>query len=335
MAAGNVVYKYELGLENMRSDFSSERIGHGMNFGGRSSSGTAARVWIVLRHPLLVLLRPHQWIKNLFVAAPLFFTPAVLSLGAVGQVALGFACFSALASALYVLNDWFDRDADRRHPRKRLRPLAAGTVSAATALLLGLCLAVGGLAVAFSLLPSAFGRVLAGYAVLNLAYSFQLKRIAILDVMVIAIGFVLRIYAGGFLIGVTPTVWIVACTLLLALFLALAKRRDDIVCGLDVGHRPALAGYNEAFLDMALAMVLGSLLVCYLLYTTQPENMARLHSNKLFLTVPFVIAGVLRYLQVTLVEHRSGSPTRLALKDRFLLLTIVGWLATFALLIYA
>ena len=104
----DVGYKYELGLENMRSDFSSERIGHGMNFGGRSSSGTAARVWIVLRHPLLVLLRPHQWIKNLFVAAPLFFTPAVLSLGAVGRVALGFACFSALASAMYVLNDWFD-----------------------------------------------------------------------------------------------------------------------------------------------------------------------------------------------------------------------------------
>jgi len=118
------------------------------------------------------------------------------------------------------------------------------------------------------------------------------------------------------------------------LFLALAKRRDDIVRGLEKNHRPALAGYNAAFLDTAIAVVLGSLLVCYLLYTTQAENMARLHSNKLFLTVPFVIAGVLRYLQVTLVEHRSGTPTRLAVTDRFLLLTILGWLATFAVLIY-
>ena len=130
--------------------------------------------------------------------------------------------------------------------------------------------------------------------------------------MLIAIGFVLRVYGGGFLIGVVPTVWIVACTLLLALFLALAKRRDDIVRGMEAGHRPSLAGYNAPFLDTAIAIVLAALLVCYLLYTTQPQNMARLHSDKLFLTVPFVIAGVLRYLQITIVEHRSGSPTRLA-----------------------
>ena len=173
--------------------------------------------------PILVLLRPHQWIKNLFVAAPLFFTPAALSPGAAGRVILGIACFSALASAMYVLNDWCDREADRCHPRKRLRPLAAGTVSTGKALLLALGLALAGFALATLLLPATFGQVLAGYVLLNLAYSFWLKRIAILDVLVIAIGFVLRIYAGGFLIGVTPTVWIVACTLLLALFLALAK----------------------------------------------------------------------------------------------------------------
>jgi decaprenyl-phosphate phosphoribosyltransferase len=284
--------------------------------------------------PILVLLRPHQWIKNLFVAAPLFFTPAALSAAAGARVALGVACFSALASAMYVLNDWCDREADRCHPRKRHRPLAAGTVSTGAALVLALCLAVAGLGLAVLLLPAPFGQVLAGYVVLNLAYSFRLKRIAILDVMVIAIGFVLRIYAGGFLIGVTPTVWIVACTLLLALFLALAKRRDDIVRGLEKSHRPSLAGYNAVFLDTAIAVVLGSLLVCYILYTTQPENMARLHSNNLFLTVPFVIAGVLRYLQLTLVEHRSGSPTRVVVTDRFLLLTILGWLLTFARLIY-
>jgi decaprenyl-phosphate phosphoribosyltransferase len=284
--------------------------------------------------PILVLLRPNQWIKNLFVAAPVFFTPSVLSLGSVGRVALGMASFSALASAMYVLNDWCDREADRQHPKKRLRPLAAGTVSASTALFVALCLAAAGFALALFLLPPIFGQVLAGYVVLNLAYSFWLKQISIVDVLVIAIGFVLRVYAGGFLIGVVPTVWIVACTLLLALFLALAKRRDDVVRGIKEDHRPSLAGYDAAFLDTAVAVVLAALLVCYLLYTTQPQNMMRMHSDKLFLTVPFVIAGVLRYLQITMVEHRSGSPTRLAMTDRFLLLTILGWLATFAWLIY-
>jgi 4-hydroxybenzoate polyprenyltransferase len=284
--------------------------------------------------PILRLLRPHQWVKNLFVAAPLFFTPAMLTPGALVRVLLGILCFSALASATYVLNDWCDRESDRRHPVKRKRPLAAGEVGATPALVLALGLALGSFALALLLLPPAFGAVLAGYLVQSLAYSFWLKRIAIVDVLVIAIGFVLRVYAGGFLIGVTPTVWIVACTLLLALFLALAKRRDDLVRGLEQDHRPSLAGYNTAFLDTAIAVVLAALLVCYLLYTTQPENMARLHSDKLFLTAPFVIAGVLRYLQITIVEQRSGSPTRMALVDRFLQLTILGWVATFAWLLY-
>jgi decaprenyl-phosphate phosphoribosyltransferase len=284
--------------------------------------------------PILVLLRPHQWIKNLFVAAPLFFTPSVLSVEMAARVALGFACFSALASAMYVLNDWIDRDADRQHPIKRLRPLAAKKVSTTSALLLALLLGAGGFAVASLSLPRAFVHVLVGYVALNIAYTLWLKRIAIVDVLVIAIGFVLRVYGGGFLIGVTPTVWIVACTLLLALFLALAKRRDDIVRGIDENHRQSLAGYNTSFLDTALAVVLAALLVSYLLYTTQPDNMARLHSDKLFLTAPFVIAGVLRYLQITIVEHRSGSPTRLAVSDRFLLLAILGWLGTFAWLMY-
>ena len=284
--------------------------------------------------PIFVLLRPHQWIKNLFVAAPLFFTPQALSAGAVIKVALGVLAFSALASAVYIVNDWRDREADRHHPVKRKRPLASGQVRLATAAMLALCLALGAIAVSLLWLPRGFLEVLLGYAALNLAYTFLLKRVSIVDVLVIAIGFVFRIYAGGVLIHVTPTVWIVACTLLLALFLALAKRRDDLVRGLDDDHRESLAGYNLPFLDTSLGVVLSALVVCYLLYTTQPENMARLGSDKLFLTAPFVIAGVLRYLQITLVEHRSGSPTRLAVSDPFLLVSIFGWLGTFAWLIY-
>jgi decaprenyl-phosphate phosphoribosyltransferase len=284
--------------------------------------------------PILTLLRPHQWIKNAFVAAPLFFTPKAISWPSLVHVGLGVVCFSAMASAVYVLNDWCDREVDRVHPEKRLRPLAAGTVTTAAAAALALGLALGSAAVALIWLPRGFLLVLAVYAAQNLAYSFWLKQFAILDVLSIAIGFVLRIYAGGELIGVTPTVWIVACTLLLALFLAFAKRRDDLVLGVDDEHRVSLSGYNLAFIDASLAIVLAALVVSYLLYTTQPDNMARLGSDKLFLTAPFVIAGVLRYLQVTLVEHRSGSPTRLALSDRFLMATILGWLATFAWLIY-
>lgn len=284
--------------------------------------------------PIIALLRPHQWIKNLFVAAPLFFTPSAVSVGAAADVALGVLAFSALASAVYVVNDWRDREADRRHPVKQKRPLASGQVKPGTAALLALCLALGAIMVSVFWLPRGFLEVLLAYGALNLAYTFFLKRISIVDVLVIAIGFVLRIYAGGVLIHVTPTVWIVACTLLLALFLALAKRRDDLVRGLDDDHRESLAGYNLPFLDTSLGVVLAALVVCYLLYTTQPGNMARLGSDKLFLTAPFVIAGVLRYLQITLVEHRSGSPTRLAVSDPFLLISIFGWLGTFAWLIY-
>jgi 4-hydroxybenzoate polyprenyltransferase len=284
--------------------------------------------------PIVSLLRPHQWIKNAFVAAPLFFTPQALSWANLLNVAFGVACFSAAASAIYILNDWCDREVDRKHPTKRLRPLAAGTITPARAVAVAVVLLLASAAVSLVYLPRGFCIVLALYVVQNVAYNFWLKQVSILDVLCIAIGFVLRIYAGGQLIGIIPTVWIVACTLLLALFLAFAKRRDDLVLGVDDEHRLSLTGYNLPFIDASLAIVLAALVVSYLLYTTQPENMARLHSDKLFLTAPFVIAGVLRYLQVTLVEHRSGSPTRLALTDPFLLLAILGWIATFAVLIY-
>jgi 4-hydroxybenzoate polyprenyltransferase len=256
-----------------------------------------------------------------------------MSPGAAVKVLAGVAGFCAVSSGVYVLNDYLDRAADRRHPHKRDRPLAAGSVDARAALGLMGGLAVGGLAGA-GLLSAGFTLIVAAYLALNVAYSAGLKRLAIIDVMSVALGFVLRVYAGGALIGVEPTVWIVACTMLLALFIALAKRRDDVVKGMDEEHRESLAGYSRRFLDTSLAVVLSALLVSYLLYTTQPENMARLGTDRLYLTVPFVIAGVLRYLQITLVEERSGAPTTVMLTDRFLLVTVFGWVAAFAWLIY-
>ncbi len=283
--------------------------------------------------PLLALLRPHQWIKNAFVAAPLFFTPAAWNAASLLQIVLGVVSFCMLASAVYVLNDYLDREADRAHPSKRTRPLAAGTVSVPLALATGGLLVALGLGLAFWLTP-AFGVFALVYLANNIAYSLYLKHQAILDVMSIAFGFVLRVEGGGALIDVTLSAWIVIITGLLALFLAIAKRRDDIVKKLGSDHRKALDGYSRRFLDASLSLVLGSLLVAYLIYTTDTLVMERLGTDRLYYTAPFVAFGILRYLQITMVEERSGSPTLIVLKDRPIILCVLGWILTFGWLIY-
>lgn len=283
--------------------------------------------------PIVKLIRPHQWVKNAFVAAPLFFTPEAVNGASIATVAAGIACFCVLSSGVYILNDYLDREADRRHPVKCKRPLAAGTVAVPAAMTLLATLVGGGLLGAF-LLDTKFGVIALIYLALNVAYSTVLKRASIIDVLLIALGFVLRVYAGGALIDVAPSVWIISCTMLLALFIALAKRRDDLVKGLGNEHRESLAGYSKEFLDTAIAVVLAALLVSYLLYTTEPENRARFGTDQLYITAPFVIAGVLRYLQITLVEERSGAPTRVVLTDAFLRYAVLGWIAAFGVLIY-
>jgi 4-hydroxybenzoate polyprenyltransferase len=244
-------------------------------------------------------------------------------------VAMGVLAFCALSSAVYILNDWMDREADRKHPDKQHRPLAAGTVSPTTAGLTAVLLVAVALALALNL-PGRFLAVAAIYLTSNFAYSLKLKQVSLIDVMLVAMGFVLRVEAGAALIRVEPSVWILTCTGLLALFLALAKRRDDIVKRLDGSHRSALAGYNKPFIDASITAVVGGLLVSYLIYTTT----ATAQSPHLYVTAPFVVAGVLRYLQITLVEERSGSPTTLALTDRFLIVTVIGWIATYGYLLY-
>lgn len=283
--------------------------------------------------PLIALLRPHQWIKNTFVAAPLFFSPSAFSLPAVGVVAAGVVSFCFVSSAIYVFNDYKDRETDRQHPKKRDRPLAAGTVSTSQATALFVVLLLAGLAIAAFLDPI-FLSFAASYVTINLAYSLGLKRLSIIDVMIISILFVLRIYAGATLIDVVPSPWMIVSAGLLALFLALAKRRDDLEVGLDSNHRVSLRGYTKEYLDAVITIVLGAVLIAYLMYTTGDYARQKFGTDWLFLTAPFVIAGVLRYLQITLVEKRSGSPTRMVLNDRFLQVTIAGWLLTFGLLMY-
>ena len=301
---------------------------------GAPKATPATRPVNVAPTALFRLIRPRQWVKNAFVAAPLFFTPQAWGAPEITRVVVTIAVFCLLSSAVYVLNDYCDRDADRLHPVKRLRPLASGEVAPATALVLAAALMFAAAVTAFAFLPRDVTQVAALYLVLNLFYSFWLKHFSLLDVLIVATGFVLRVEAGAAAIAVHPTVWIIVCTGLLALFLAIAKRRDDIAKVMSADHRPSLSGYNLRFIDTSLAMVLGALVVSYLIYTTDQDVIARYGTDRLYVTVPFVIAGVLRYLQITLVEERSGSPTDIALTDRFLIAAIAGWAAVFGFLIY-
>lgn len=281
----------------------------------------------------LQLMRPRQWVKNVFVFAPLFFTPPAMSAEAVIRTLLVFVSFCCVSSAVYCLNDLRDRESDRLHPKKRLRPLAAGRISPAAAVVLAVALLVAGMAIALASAPIV-SLVLAAYLLVNVAYTMVLKNVSILDVLVISLGFVLRVYGGALVIDVMPTPWIQICAGLLALFIALAKRRDDVVLEIGAAHRVSLAGYTRPFLDMCIGVTLAALLVSYMIFTLNDAVMQRLGSDKLFLTVPFVIAGIFRYLQLTLVFERSGSPTELVFKDLFLVLSVVGWVLLYAYLIY-
>lgn len=279
------------------------------------------------------LMRPRQWVKNAFVFAPLFFTPQALSFDTVVATILAFASFCCVSSGVYCFNDLRDRESDRLHPKKRQRPLASGQVTAPAAVILAICLLAAGFGVSAATIPPV-ALVLVGYVAVNIAYSLFLKNIAIVDVLTISLGFVLRVYAGALVIGVTPTPWIQICAGLLALFIALAKRRDDVVLEIGTEHRVSLSGYTRIFLDVCIGVTLSALLVSYMIFTLNDDAMRRLGSDGLFLTVPFVIAGIFRYLQLTLVFERSGSPTELIFKDGFLILSVVCWLLVYGFLIY-
>ena len=281
------------------------------------------------------LTRPKQWVKNLFVMLPLFFAAELTHVSAVLSALSAFAAFSLMASAVYCLNDLVDADADRSHPIKCRRPIASGDVSRRQAVAAMIVLASASLAVARSCSPELAG-VIGAYAVLNVAYCLWLKHYAIVDVTVIAAGFVLRLAAGGVACGIWLSPWIVCMTFLLALFLAFAKRRDDVLIHESTGQvmRRSAERYNVEFLNQTLGVLAAVMLVCYVMYTMSPAVEARLHSENLYFTSVFVLAAILRYLQVTLVDRHSGSPTAVILRDRFLQCCIAGWLATFAIIIY-
>lgn len=283
---------------------------------------------------ILALIRPEHWVKNLFLFIPAFFGSRLFEAAILKQTLLGFFAFSAVASAVYVLNDLVDAPHDRNHPDKKRRPIASGAINTRQGIAILVFLLAGGTALAsflngdlliFSLL----------YFIVNVFYSFSLKHIAIIDISLIGIGFLLRVFAGGAVANVEVSHWLIVLTFLLALILGLAKRRGEYLVETK-GHtfRKALEGYNLPFLDVSMVVCSTVAIVAYLMYCFSPEVTERIGSNRIFFTAFFVIVGILRYLQLTMVYNKTESPTRALLRDGFLQIVLLGWIGAFAWLLY-
>jgi decaprenyl-phosphate phosphoribosyltransferase len=281
------------------------------------------------------LARPHQYVKNGFIWLPLFFGYKLSDPLALFNTFCAFCAFSFAASAIYVLNDIKDVDEDRQHPRKKNRPIASGKVNPQNAVSFMLLLIGTSLSMTMALLPKTFMLIVIAYLLINFAYSFYLKHIAIIDVVCIAIGFVLRVLAGGVVSGVPVSPWIIIMTFLLAIFLALGKRRHDLVI---VEHgsntRKCLNGYNLEFVSFSMAIMTAVVIIVYFLYCLSPEVIQKHKTNDLYYTGIWVIVGLLRYLQLTFVEGKSDSPTLTLIHDPILWTVIGGWILTFYWLIY-
>lgn len=290
-----------------------------------------------IRH-IIKVARPTHWIKNIFVFLPVFFGGALLNTTEVVAAALTFMSFSLSASAIYCLNDIIDVDADRAHPVKCKRPISSGAITIPQAygmMTVSLLISI----VLMFLLPEGHAKsilVIIAYFVINVAYCLRLKEYAIIDVCIIASGFVLRILAGGYATGVHLSKWIVLMTFLLTLFLAFAKRRDDVLRMNTTGRAPRknTSRYNLTFINQAITITGSVMVVCYVMYTVSPEIIAQFATDKLYLTSILVILAILRYLQISVVDEKSGDPVKVALSDRATQLILLAWLLSFLIIIY-
>ena len=287
----------------------------------------------------LKLIRTSQWVKNIFVFAPLFFSNNLFVKEQATAALLTFLAFCFISSSIYCLNDLRDAEADRQHPQKSKRPIASGAVSVINGYITMILCAL----LSFSILtyvdsPSLpyLYIIIGGYWLMNIAYCLKLKHYAIIDVVIIAIGFVLRVLAGGFATDIWVSHWLVLMTFLLALLLAFTKRYDDFTIFEQTGTKPrvSITGYNKAFIQEATAIIAAITMVCYIMYTMSEEVIARMGSRYLYLTSGWVLAGILRYLQNMIVYNQSGSPTKSLVKDHFIHLCIIGWIISFYVIIY-
>ena len=289
---------------------------------------------------ILKLIRPQQWLKNVFVMIPMFFGGSLLDPEDIRSSVLTFLAYSFIASSVYCFNDINDVEADRRHPVKCKRPLASGALPMGAAWALMALMFAAAAAMTALLGDTArmlnVGGVLLIYYVMNLCYCAKLKQYAIVDVCIVAFGFVLRVLAGGFATDIEPSKWLVLMTFLLTLFLSFAKRRDDVLRMNETGEPPRknTIRYNLAFINQAITVTATVTLVCYIMYTVSPEVEMRFHSDMLYLTSVFVLLGLLRYMQITVVDKKSGDPTKIMLRDRFTQLVVAAWALAFLVIIY-
>jgi 4-hydroxybenzoate polyprenyltransferase len=271
----------------------------------------------------------------LFLFLPLFFAGEFKDAHQVLMISLGFISFSLIASSIYIINDYRDREDDRKHPIKCKRPLASGAVSPSSAIIICAILIIAGFSLAWWIRDKFFF-VLAIYFLINLGYSLGLKSIAILDLVLLAAGFVLRIKAGSVIARIPLSEWIVIMVFLLAIFMAIGKRRDDVLLKLSTGAdmRKSIKGYNLELLNVLLALVSAIIIVAYLMYCMDPATVAKMRTYRLYYTGVFVMAGIMRYLQLIYVVSDAGSPTKILYKDRFIQLTLLLWFASFFIILY-
>jgi 4-hydroxybenzoate polyprenyltransferase len=287
--------------------------------------------------PYFRLLRPKDWAKNAFLFLPVFFGGKLFDIPRLELLIAGFFAFSFTASAIYIINDYRDIEEDRRHPKKRLRPLASGAIKPPSALLIAVFLLIAGFVLALIADSTyRFVFILGIYFSINLGYSFGLKNIPILDILIVALGFAFRVKGGGYIANVGVSLWLNLMVFLLALFMAIAKRRDDIILKMETGldMRKAVKGYNVDFLNIMLAMFSGIIIMTYIMYCVSSFTVENMKTHHLYYTVVFVIAGLMRYLQITLVKNEAGSPTEILYRDRFIQITLVLWVAAFYALLY-
>lgn len=285
--------------------------------------------------PLLISMRPQQWVKNLVLFAGLVFSFNLFQLDLFLQALTGFLLFCLLTSGVYILNDILDLNSDRAHPVKSTRPIASGILKPPTALTFSILFIVIALTISFYL-DWIFGLIALSYLVLNLIYSRYLKQIVILDVMAISLGFVLRAVAGAEIINVEISSWLIVCTTLLALFLGFGKRRYELLLLEDkaIEHRKSLAEYTPYFLDQLISVVTASTVVAYAFYTLSPDVEDKLGTTHMALTIPFVLYGVFRYLYLIHQKEAGGSPTTALLTDKPLIFDILLWFFSVILIVY-
>jgi decaprenyl-phosphate phosphoribosyltransferase len=291
------------------------------------------------KNSIIQLLRLEQWTKNTFVFLPLFFNGQLLNIDLLIQCVVAFFSFSTAASSVYCLNDICDVEADRLHPEKCKRPIASNKISIKTAyVVMFFCFMLSMLTL---FLLAGKNRyilmVLIGfYFIMNIAYCIILKHYSIIDVIIISIGFVLRVIMGGRATDIMLSEWIVIMTFLISLLLAFAKRRDDVIMYNSIGILPRrnTRRYNIDFLNQVITVISTIVIIAYIMYTLSPNVIEQFHSRNIYITALFVLMGIIRYLQVSIVDEKSGSPTKVLLKDRFIQACIAGWIITFTIIIY-